>query len=787
MNEMSVNKMAASESSELKEVIQPYLRRWWWFMVSLVIILSLTFFYLSTTTPAYTITSSALIKDTKKSPSSDMGVLSQLGGFGNVGTNSIENEIEILKSKTLMREVVNSLGLQFVLENKEGLRTIELYGSNSPIITRLVSEKKYDVSKILPIKMTIEGEKITLMSDDLSKPLITTFNKLISLPYANLIIEKNKAYQSNKEYDLDDLTLKYKPTESTISDFQKLLNIELADKDGTVLNLSLPYAHIPKGEKIINKLIDSYNGDAIKDKNEESKKTKEFIDERINVVAAELGDVESRKEQFKVANKITDIPLEASMSLSGSLSNRSRLLETETQLELTNDLINYMNKISGNSTLPSSVGLGNPAASANIAAYNELVLERNNLLENATTKNPIVSDLNKQIASLRTSVMDNLLKSRNSLIASRDQVAAEQNLLTSKIAKIPSQEKLFRNIERQQQIKENLYLLLLQKREEAAISLAITAPKAKVIDRAYPSDKPTSPKKLLILAASLIVAFLVPFAYIYLKELFNTKIRSKHDIEKISSIPLVGEIPSKSSAQPDLIQPNDLSPMAEAFRIAITNMNFLLPKKDVAKRIFVTSSIKGEGKTYVSVNLALTLATSRQKVLLIGSDIRNPQLQRYTPESKGFHGLTEYLYSDETKADEIIYKSPFNQYCDVIYSGSIPPNPAELLANGRYEQLVSELASRYDYIIFDTAPLMLVTDTLLFADMADATLYVTRSGYSDKALISFANKLVSGDKIKNTAFILNDVKREYFGYGNKYGYGYQAEEKRWWEKFKSRF
>jgi len=782
MSQIPNAEVEASNEINLNEIIKPYLRKWWWFVLSVIVLAALSVFYIKTATPVYNIKSTALIKDTKKTPSADMGALSQLGGFGSMGTNSIENEIEVLKSKKLMRDVVTALGLQTAVMSKDGLKEKELYGKTSPVLIQLISEKPYDEPIKEPLTLTVKGDKLEISSEDLPKTIVTTYKKTVSLPYANIMILKNPAFEPTVKAQPGVLQIKYIPTELTVNNFQKITKVDLVNKDVTVLELSINYANIDKGRQIINKLVDAYNADAINDKGMESRRTKDFIDERISIIGEELGAVENQKEQFKVANKITDIPTEASLTLSNSVTARARLLETDTQLQLTSDLISYMSKLGSNQTLPSSVGLSNPTASANINAYNQLILERNNLLENATPQNPVVADLNKQISALRTSVMDNLLKTRLSLEASRNQIAAEQNVINSKITKIPVQEKLFRSIERQQQIKENLYLLLLEKREEAAISLAITAPKARIIDAAYPSEKPVSPKKMILLGAAVLFGMLVPFAFIYVSELFNNKIRSKHDLEKLSTAPILGELPSIASGQSELVELNDLSPMAEAFRIIITNMNFMLPKKEKGKVIFVSSSVKGEGKTFVSVNLALTLATARNKVLIIGSDIRNPQLQRYNPSRKGLVGLTEYLHDPETSMQEIIHVSSFNPNCDVIYSGSIPPNPTELLSNGRYEHLIEEVKPIYDYVILDTAPLMLVTDTFLFAEMADATVYVTRSGYTEKGLIDFANKQINSNKIKNVAFVLNDVHKDYFGYGNKYGYGYQAEEKKWWQK-----
>ena len=776
------------EEINIQGMIEPFLRKWQWFVLSVVMVLFLTFIFLKIKSPIYKISSTILIKEAKSSGGGKddlaMGLLGELSVFGGMGSNSVENELEILKSKKLMRDVVLKNNLQTSVYVLKSLGKKEVYKDKSPIVVRIINENLEEKYPEKPIQLNIKGDAVELVSKELSNSLKTQFGREIKLSAVTFVIDKNKNFRPEKDLDYNHLEISLASIDSRVSKLQEEYSVNLADKKATVIALNINVENIEKGKDILNELVKSYNADAIEDKDITTKKTLEFIDERIKLISEELGQVENKKQDFKQKNKLSDIDTEVKLGLETNADARKKQLEVETQMNINKALLNSVVHLNGNSLLPINTGVESAEINSGIDAYNRLVLEKNRLLENATDQHPAVAELNKQIQELKKNIINTLNKNKQSLEIANSEYATELAKIDGKISKVPYLEKIFRNIERTQQIKENLYLLLLQKREESAISLNISAPKARVVDVAYASEKPIAPKKIIYYIGALMLGLLVPFLIIYLRRLLNDKIITKQDLERLVKDNILVELPSIPKNGSELVGINDLSSMAEAFRILITNLKFKLPNRENGRVVLVTSTVKGEGKTFVSINTALTLAGGKSRVVIIGADIRNPQLQRYERESRRLKGLTEYLHGD-LDVQEIIHQFPNNANMDIIYSGMIPPNPTDLLTNGRFGTLIEELRQDYQYIIIDSAPLLLVPDTLLIADPADAPIYVSRSKHTKNDLIEFANKNIREHKIHNVGFILNDVNKHFFSYGHKYSYGYHKEKERksWWNKF----
>lgn len=785
---------ARQEEIDLREELDKYLRYWPWFIIGVVTCIIISVLYLKFTTPVYSTTASIIIKDDEaKGPSSEMAAFADLGLLGGMGTSSIENEIGILNSRRLMNSAVKTLNINVSYFEEGSIRTPELY-LNTPYFVQvlkmdqtLLKEQEEEGSFYRISKQNSGGFSITNIESDTSQKIV--LGQPVDLGFADVVIVENKDYVPEKGNDLNTVLVKFTSIDEVTAYYREKVQVNLTDKNSSLLNLSLQDPVRQKAQDIIDQLILEYNREAIEDKNLVARNTANFIDDRLKIINEELDSVETGKEEFKEANRLTDIKAESELIIENASEYNKRQQEVGTQLELANAMIDYLNSGSASDLLPANLGIEEKGVNQQIEEYNSLVLERNRILSGSTQKNPIVIRLNSQIEQIKANVLQSLERMRSNLQIASEDLNRQAAAIGSRINSVPSTERQYRGIERQQNIKESLYLFLLQKREENSLSLAVTAPKAKIVDRAYSLKEPVSPKSKIVLLAALILGILIPFLIIYLRNLLNNKISSREDVEAVTKeIPIVGEIPKIARKQKDMVERNDRSVLGESFRILHTNLQYLLVnanKNPRGNRIFITSTVKGEGKTFVAFNLALTLANTGKKVLLVGADLRNPQLQRYETGAREHLGVSDYLVKDDLNLKDLINPSQFHEGLQLLASGSIPPNPSELWRSEKTALLFEELSSAYDYVIVDTAPSMLVTDTFLINHFADLTLYVTRAGYTEKKLLNFAVDSKNDGKLHDVSFVLNDVKIANFGYGNKYGYAYGEEKLSFWKRLKA--
>jgi len=554
------------------------------------------------------------------------------------------------------------------------------------------------------------------------------------------------------------------------------LGVQPTNENSEILSLILKGESIERNEAILNTLIEKFNQDGILDRQLVSKRTLDFMDERFFFLSQELDSIEIHKKDFKQTNDLSHITADAEMILMRKAETETEAFELQTQVSLCKMLRESM--ISGDDyqLLPVKVGLEENSINTLINDYNELVLRREKLLESAGAENPLLTTISRQLQSGKSNILGSLSVYQKQLTTSLRQLNLEKDHSDQMFSRLPEKERVLRAIERQQSIKENLFLLLLQKREEAAINLAITEPSIKVVDYGLTSEVPISPKRRNVLALSGLIGLLLPIMVVYSKVLLDTKINDRSDLEKANpEIPILGDIPyiEKEKSFKDF---NDRSPLAESFRILAANVNYLMPKNtdNSGHIVYVTSTVKGEGKTLVALNLSLAYASMKKKVLLLGADLRNPQLHTYFDTRLEVTGLSDFLHDPNMDwrscIRDIVGKDSTHRVC---FSGRIPPNAPELLSGEGFERFLDQAKKEYDYIIVDTAPTLLVTDTFLVSKHADATIYITRAGYTDKRLLAFSKGLFRSRKLRNMAYLVNNAGiNKAYGYNYGYGYGY---------------
>lgn len=757
----------------LKEELFKYLSQWRWFVLSVFLTLICAVLYLKFTAKSYSVSAKVLIKDEKSNDiATQLSAFSEMGLLGN-SKNNIENEVEILKSRTLISTTLDSLNLNIQYLDKSEFVSKDLY-KESPI---KIIWNNDDVEGQVTINLkNFNGSSFEIsVNEDVLGTL--SFGKTVNSDFGSFSISKVGSLDHIKELEINIF-----PKMQQAENFQKILNVTPSSKTSSIIDVSIVDKTSQKAADFVNTLIYNYNLGGIKDKRFISENTANFISDRLELIATELGDVESQVEGYKNSNNLSDIQTEVKIYLDNLSSFEKSVLENETKINIVTDLIKHISRTKYDDLVPGGLLLDDQGSESLIQEINQSILEKQKLAVSATTENENYIKLENQIRALKSNLLASLRRNFNSLQIVKNDYKRQEKDMQAKLAQVPRQEREFRIIDRQQKVKESLYLFLLQKREETNITLAATDMNAKVIDKAIPTSKPVSPKTLIVLLAAFILGVLIPFVVIYIKNLLDTKVKTRFDITDNTSIPFLGDIPTSESSS-ELMELSSRSSAAEAIRIVRTNLDFILSNKgeNECKTIFMTSTISGEGKTFVSANLAATFSLSGKKVLLLGLDLRNPKLYEYIKVNP--LGITNYVTTGNKSIEDYIIPVEGYSNFDVLSSGSIPPNPTEILMNKRIKDLFESLKLKYDYIIVDTAPVSLVTDTLLISKYADATIYVVRANKIDKQMLRIPNELYKEKKLNNLTIVLNDsdVTKGY-GYGYGYGYGSKVEETPLWKK-----
>ena len=802
MKETNFNEAQESkeENIDVKELLFKYLIHWPWFVGAVVACLIAAWVYLHMSTPVYNISATVLIKDDKKGGSAGMlSGLESLGLDGMVSSSqNIDNEIEVLRSKTIVKEVVEDLGLYISYTDKDEFPSRNMY-KTSPVQVSLTPQEADLLEKPMTVEMTLQPQgsidvNVKIGDDEYQKhfeklPAVFPTDKgtlaFFLTPDSVLSSKRTSEETTDSEKTTRNITATINKPLAVAKAYCKNMTIEPTSKTTSVAVISLKNSNVQRGKDFINKLLEMYNINTNNDKNEVAQKTAEFINERISIISKELGSTEKDLESFKRGAGITDLTSDAQIALTGSAEYEKKRVENQTQINLLQDLQRYMQN-EGYEVLPSNIGLQDVNLAAAINRYNDVLVERKRLLRTSTENNPTIINLDTSISAMKENVQVSLDRVLRGLFITKADLDREASRYSRRISEAPGQEREFVSIARQQEIKAGLYLMLLQKREENAITLAATANNAKIIDEAIADDAPVSPRSKITYLIALILGVGIPVGVIYLLELTKFKIEGRADVEKLTSAPIVGDIPLTDEKQGAIaVFENQNNLMSETFRNVRTNLQFMLGNGK--KVILVTSTVSGEGKSFISGNLAISLSLLGKKVVIVGLDIRKPGLNKVFNISKREQGITQYLANPEKNLMDLVQLSDVSKSLYILPGGTVPPNPTELLARDGLDKAIETLKKNFEYVILDTAPVGMVTDTLLIGRVADLSVYVCRADYTRKNEYTLINELIDGNKLPNLCTVINglDLKRKkygyyygygkygkYYGYGKRYGYGY---------------
>jgi tyrosine-protein kinase Etk/Wzc len=764
---------------DLKNIFSKLVRGWYWFLTSIIIGILAAYLICWYMAPVYRINARVLVNEPQKGGGlgKQADALMDLGGIMG-SSSSVDNEAEILKTPDLLEAVVRDLNLNIVYSTSSNFIRRELY--KSPF--KLVVVKSRDSIKLTDIKIkAFEANKLRVIAPGIDKEV--SWNMPFDIPNVGTVA---LFAEPGVKVSDGDYFAKISSIDERVTEVMKDLTVEVGNNKVTIVDLSLNYPVEKKGEEILNALITKYKTANIHDKNAIADSTYLFIKARLNIISSELGDVENKVQQFKQQNKLADMSEQGKLLVQSTSEYTAELAKAETQVSVLTDLENYLKDETKNKRVfPTSLLPSDMVFSNLMNQYNALLTERDRTLMSVTEATPFVQSLDNQISNLRQGILANIQSTKNTFVVTRDKLRSQLINAQGQIQGVPEIERSYLQLARNQQIKQELYIFLMQKAEETLISKTSNTSIAKVIARPKAEIYPISPNKKVIFFLGLFLGLIVPFVIILGKNFFNTSIATKDDIISSTLVPVVGEI-SHSFVHDNLIVANNgRSAIAEQFRSLRSNLSFYLKGND-QKVILVTSSMSGEGKSFTSINLGNVLALLGKKVLLMEMDLRKPGLFGKLNIANNV-GFSNYVINEDLTSADIIKQLDINKNLFVITSGLLPPNPIEILMSERTTQLMSELRDKFDYIIMDAPPIGMVADAESLAVYANMTIYVVRQNITDKKQLTIVDQLYRTDKVNNIGIVVNDINDENYGYGFGYGeYGQEKTEgflKRWTNKF----
>lgn len=781
-----VLKNPQSEGINLYGILLKYWVYWPWFVASIAICLTTTYIYLRYQQPVYNIKAAVLIKEQDATKNNNHSALSAIQDLGMISmTKNFDNELQILKSMTIVKKVVSDLELYIThAEDRRWGYDLPLY-QNVPVKVYMSPDEAGKLENIITLEMDYRKEgildiKMKYIHDGQKKELEQSFKKLpVAFPSEVGVITFTPDSAFNKSMRLKAHI--YNPN-GAAAQYGSNMSVTATSKTTTIAQINVYNTVKQRGIDFINHLVDVYNQEANDEKNEVAQKTAEFIEERIGIINKELGNTENTLATFKQRSRLTDLSNDAQMALQETSRYEQQLTANETELNLIQELSNYIhNPENADEVIPANVGIQDPNLAHVINQYNTMMVERKRLLRTSSENNPAVINLNSGIEAMRNTVQATVKSVLRGLQITEANLKREARKHEGRISNAPNQEKEYMSIARQQEIKANLYTILLQKREDNAITLASTASNGRIIEQPMAAGTPVSPKKKVYLLGAFIIGVALPIGFIYLMDLLKYRIEKRSDVERITHVPIIGEIPKgdlqKNVRGSILIHENKNDMMEEVFRSLRTNLLFMLTPEQ--KVVMITSTQPGEGKSFISGNLAVSLAYLGKKVIIIGLDIRKSGMEHTFDIDKHRLGITDYL-GDPTKypLSELIIPSEISPNLDILPRGSVPPNPTELVDRPALEEIMKELKNHYDLILLDTAPAAMVTDTSIISRVADICIYICRADYTPKMAFQFINEWQQSTHLRVVTVInsidysmrKNSVHLKYgYGYGYKYG------------------